>query len=158
MHELGHLLLCRLSGVPVRQVVLFQVGTPAGFVSHAPPRLLRQHLAISSGPLLVSSALAATLFGLAARLLHDRPAPWWPLGVLLGLWVGWSIALEAWPSRGDAQALRRSAGGQLRQLQPAALFALVLSWLLLLVDATRRVRGHWLYAVVLAGVAWRTSG
>src|SRR6478736_4018077 len=59
IHELGHVLLCRLSGVAVRRTVLFQVGTPAGFVTHAAPRLLRQHLAISSGPLLVSSALAA---------------------------------------------------------------------------------------------------
>lgn len=158
VHELGHVLLCRLSGVAVRQVVLFQVGNPAGFVTHAAPRLLRQALAISSGPLLVNTLLALALFGTAARLLVVRPSPWWPVGVVLGVWLGLSCALEAWPSRGDAQALRRSAVANLRQIHVLALPALLLAWLLLAVDASRRVGGHWLYAAALAAVVLRLAG
>lgn len=155
VHELGHVLLCHLSGVAVRQVVLFQLGNPAGFVTHAAPRLLRQHVAISSGPLLLSSVLAALLFAIVARLLQTRPLPWWPLGVSVGIWLGWSIALEAWPSTADAAALRRSASAQLRQLQPAALLALLLSWLLSATSASRRLGGHWLYAGLLMLVGSR---
>jgi hypothetical protein len=155
IHELGHLLLCRLSGVAVRQVVLFRIGNPAGFVTHAAPRLLRQHLAISSGPLLVSSTLAALLFTLAVRLMLEQPGWWWPGVTLLALWLGGSIALEAWPSTGDAQALLRSASLQLRQLNPGALMALPLAWALLGANATRRFGGHWAYAAVLAAFAWR---
>jgi hypothetical protein len=141
--------------VAVRRIVLFQIGTPAGFVTHAAPRLLRQHLAIASGPLLLSSLLATGLFALAARLLLARPAPWWPLGLGLGLWLGWSIALEAWPSVGDARALQRSATAQLRQLNLAAPLALLLAWALLAANASRRLGGHWLYAGVLALAAMR---
>src|SRR5712691_1194106 len=109
VHEMGHVLLCRLSGVPIRQVVLFRIGNPAGFVSHAAPRLLRQHLAIASGPLIVSSALALACFSSAVRLWLAQTAPQWPWLALIGFWLGWSIALEAWPSAGDARALRDSA-------------------------------------------------
>jgi hypothetical protein len=143
--------------VAVRQVVLFRFGNPAGFVSHAPPRLLRQHLAISSGPLLLNSLLALVLFTLAARLMDTRAVLWWPFGVGLGVWLGASIALEAWPSGADALALRRSAMSQLRQLHPTALAALALSYVLLVVHASRRVGGHWAYAALLAATGWRLA-
>lgn len=157
VHELGHLALCRLSGVPVRQVVLFRVGTPAGFVSHAAPRLLRQHLAIASGPLVVSSALALACFAFGVHLWVGRPGLLWPLALLLALWLGWSIALEAWPSAGDARALRQSATGQLRQCNPGALLALPLAWILLGLNLTRRLGGHWLYAALLAATTVRLA-
>jgi hypothetical protein len=157
VHEFGHLALCRLSGVPVRQVVLFRIGAPAGFVSHAAPRLLRQHLAISSGPLLVSSLLAGLLFIAAARFCLDRPEPWWPAGLLLSFWLGWSIALEAWPSGGDASALRRSAAVQLRQLNPGAAIALPIAIGLSAANAARRLGWHWLYAALLAFGAVRVA-
>jgi len=156
VHELGHLVLCWLSGVPVRRVVLFRVGSPAGFVTHAAPRLLRQHLAISVGPLAVSSVVAVTLFLLVARLIATRPGHWWPAAAL-GLWPALSIALEAWPSAADAGALRRSAGAQLRQLNVAALMALPLCWLLLVVSASRRLGGNWLYAGFLAAAGLHLS-
>lgn len=157
VHELGHLLLCRVSGVRVRQVVLFRIGSPAGFVAHAAPRLLRQHLAISSGPLLVSSSLATALFAAATRLAFARPAAWWPAAALMALWLGCSVALEAWPSSGDAQALGRSASAQLRQWNPGALVALPLAWLLLAANRSRRVGGHWLYAALLGLAAWQIA-
>jgi hypothetical protein len=158
VHELGHLLLCVLSGVRVRQVVLFRVGSPAGFVAHATPRLLRQHVAISSGPLILASVCALSLFVVVLRAIVTRPGPWWPLVALLGIWLGWSIALEAWPSSGDAAALRRSATAQLREMNPGATLALPLAWMLLVVNASRRLRGHWLYAGLLALAAYRLAG
>jgi hypothetical protein len=152
VHELGHLLLCRLSGVRVHQAVLFRLGSPAGFVSHSPPRLLRQHVAISAGPLAVSTLLATALFTLVARFILTRPEPWWPVGALVALWLGWSIALEAWPSGADAAALGRSARAQLQRLNPGAMVVLPLAWALTGVSASRRVRGHWLYAAGLAAM------
>ena len=157
VHELGHLLLCRLSGVEVRQVVLFRIGSPAGFVAHAAPRLLRQHLAISSGPLLVSTSLALLLFCLVGKLASQRPGPWWPVAALLALWLGWSIALEAWPSCGDAQALRRSAARQLRAWHLGAGLAWLVACLLLAANAARRLRGHWGYAALLALAAYQAT-
>lgn len=157
VHELGHLLLCRLSGVQVREFVLFRVGSPAGYVTHAAPRLLRQNLAISSGPLLVSSLIAGALFLLAARVSLTRPDPWWPAAVLAAGWLGWSIAIEAWPSAGDAAALHRSATAHIRRLNPAALLGLLLAWTLQAANASRRVGGHWLYAGLLATAALRLA-
>jgi hypothetical protein len=152
VHELGHWLLCQLSGVAVRQVVLFRIGSPAGFVTHAAPRLLRQQLAIASGPLFLSTLLALSLFQLAARLVLLRPTPWGPtLGAVVA-WLGWSIALEAWPSTADAQALARTARVHLRQFNVAALMALPLAWLLLGTCASRRLGGHWMYAALLTAV------
>ena len=158
MHELAHWLLCRLSGVAVRQVVLFQVGSPAGYVSHAAPRLLRQHLAIASGPLVISSLLAIGLFASGLRLAAARPASWWPLAALLVGWLGLSVALEAWPSAGDASALRRSAALRLRLLDLIAPLAFLLSLVLLAISRTRGLYGHWLYAAGLALVAARLVG
>jgi hypothetical protein len=157
VHELGHLALCRLSGVPVGRVVLFRIGSPAGFVTHAAPRLLRQHLAISVGPLAVSSVFAVALFLCVARLMATRPGAWWPAAAVLGLWPALSIASEAWPSTADADALRRSAGGQLRQLNVAALLALPLCWMVLAVNASRRLGGNWVYAGFLAAAALHLS-
>lgn len=155
VHELGHWLLCQLSGVAVRQVVLFRIGSPAGFVTHAAPRLLRQQLAIASGPLFLSTLLALSLFQLAARLALLRPTPWWlALGAVVA-WLGWSIALEAWPSTADAQALARTARAHLRQFNAAALVALPLAWLLLGACASRRLGGHWMYAALLTAVGLR---
>jgi hypothetical protein len=158
VHELGHWLLCQVSGVAVRQVVLFRVGSPAGFVTHAAPRLLRQHLAIASGPLFISTILAAILFQQAGHLALLRSTPWWPLLALLTAWLGWSIALESWPSTGDAQALRRSAAAHLRRLNLAALLALPLAWLLLGANCSRRLGGHWLYAGLVAAVGLSLGG
>jgi hypothetical protein len=136
-------------------VVLFRVGSPAGFVAHAAPRLLRQQLAIASGPLFLSTVLALSLFQLAARLAPLRPTPWWPaLGAIVA-WLGWSIALEAWPSTADAQALARTARAHLRQFNVAALVALPLAWLLLGACASRRLGGHWMYAALLTAVGLR---
>ena len=127
VHELSHWLLCRLSGVSVRRVVLFQLGSPAGYVSHAAPRLLRQHVAIASGPLLVSTSLATGLFYLAATLCSTRPGIWGLAASAVSAWLAWSIALEAWPSLGDARALRLSALWQLRGWNPAAALVLLLA-------------------------------
>jgi hypothetical protein len=137
--------------------VLFQIGTPAGYVSHAAPRLLRQHLAIASGPLIVSSLLSVGLFASGLRLSLAKPGSWWPLAALMACWLGLSVALEAWPSAGDASALRRSAAVRMRLLDLVAPIALLISLLLLGVSRTRGLYGHWLYAVGLALVAARLS-
>jgi hypothetical protein len=116
---------------------------------------LRQHLAIASGPLVVSSLLAIGLFVSGLRLALTQPAFWWPVAALLACWLGLSVALEAWPSAGDASALRRSAALRLRLLDLVAPLALLVSLLLLAISRTRGLYGHWLYAAGLAVVAVR---
>jgi hypothetical protein len=157
VHEFGHWLLCRLSGVRVRQVVLFRVGTPAGYVTHAAPRLLRQQLAIAAGPLAVSTLLAATIFVILGRLLFTRPESWWPAAACVLAWLGCSIALEAWPSAADAGALRRLAAQHVRQLNLGAALVLPVSWAIGLLSATRRFGGHWAYTGLLAFVSFRLA-
>jgi hypothetical protein len=77
---------------------------------------------------------------------------------LLALWAGWSIALEAWPSRADAAALGRSASRQLQRFNPGALVALPLAWLLMGVNVARHLRAHWLYGAGLVAMGARLSG
>ena len=59
VHELGHLIFCRLFGVPVAKVCLFRFGNPAGYVLHAEPENAVQHLFISFGPFFANTVLGA---------------------------------------------------------------------------------------------------
>lgn len=137
----------------MRQVTLFRLGTPAGFVTHAVPGLLRQQLLIASGPLLVNTAAGLVALTVAWRLMTPPHAWWsWPATVVL-VWLGLSVLLEAWPSAGDARALCRVAAMQARGANPGVVLALPLAWALLGLNWTRQVRGHWLYAGALAWLA-----
>jgi hypothetical protein len=106
VHELAHQLFCRLYKIPVFKVVYFQTGNPAGYVLHEAARNKAQGILISVGPFFVNTILGA-LISLPAALpvftFHNAT----PLDYLL-IYLGVSIAMHAFPSRGDANAIWHS--------------------------------------------------
>ena len=103
IHELAHQLFCRLYKVPVFKVVYIQAGNPAGYVLHERARNKLQGIMISVGPFVVNTVVGA-LISLPAALpvfvFHKAG----PVDYLL-IYLGVSIAMHAFPSRGDANVI-----------------------------------------------------
>ena len=159
IHELGHYLLCRFVGARVQEVVFFEPSGPSGYVVHAIPRHLRQHLIIVAGPLLLNSVLSFLLFravaatgGLAAAELA-RGLPLRAAQSVLAAVLGASIALQAIPSHADASSLWNVALDRLEAGNLLALFALPVAFLLLAINHLRRFWIDWLYLIALASLA-----
>ncbi|HEX9082466.1 MAG TPA: metalloprotease family protein [Holophagaceae bacterium] len=105
-HEFAHAWACRRLGVRVHRVCYLRFGNPMGYVLHEAPANALQHIAIAVAPFFVSTtlALAASLAGcLLARSpffpgAHDAAA-------VAAAWLGFALALHAFPSAGDGDAL-----------------------------------------------------
>lgn len=107
VHELGHLLCCRMLRIPVHKVCYFRLGNPAGYVVHdAAPNAIQQ-IAVGFGPFFLNTGLGL-LLGLIAALARHRYGALlsWPMIILP--WLSVSIAMHAFPSTGDAGAIWRS--------------------------------------------------
>lgn len=155
IHELGHYLFCRLCGAPVQEVVFFEASGPSGYVVHGIPKRLRQHAIIVFGPLVLNTSLAFLLFRAAVSNLGPAEAdlarglPIRALETILATGLGWSIGLQAIPSRADATSLWDVALDRLRAGNLFALLALPCAGLFLLINRLRRYWIDWLYALGL---------
>lgn len=103
IHELGHQAGCWVTGTRVLQVRYLRFGVPAGYVIHEQPASPWHHLVIAGGPFLLNSALA-----FAAGWVHLRG--WWRsdpswLAPMVLHWLGFAIAMHAFPSLQDATGL-----------------------------------------------------
>lgn len=99
VHELGHLLLCRIANVRVKGWCLFQLKNPMGFVVHEIPESVWKGFLITFGPFFVNSILTvllAVLWFFAQQV---------PILNLFLLWMAFSIGAHAFPSTGDAKSL-----------------------------------------------------
>lgn len=93
-------------GIAVVQICYLRIGNPLGYVLHERPAYAIQHIMVAVAPFFVSTCVAlsvssiASLFFASQALIefHDILIP-------LALWLGFSIALHAFPSGGDADAL-----------------------------------------------------
>jgi len=103
VHELAHQLFCRWFKVPVFKVVYFQMGNPAGYVLHEAPKNKAQGILISIGPFIINTVVGA-LISLPAALPVFTFNTAGPLDYLL-IYLGVSIAMHAFPSRGDANVI-----------------------------------------------------
>lgn len=103
VHELAHQLFCRIYKVPVFKVVYFQTGNPAGYVLHETPLNEWHSVMISIGPFFVNTIIGA-IIALPAALPIFKFHTGTPIDYLL-IYLGVSIAMHAFPSRGDADAI-----------------------------------------------------
>ena len=103
VHEIAHLLFCRLFRVPVLKVCYFRLGNPAGYVLHEKPQSAAQHVCICTGPFLVNTVLGAliALPGVIPVITFESAST---LDYVL-VWLGVSIAMHAFPSTGDAKVI-----------------------------------------------------
>ncbi|MCT4543871.1 MAG: DUF3267 domain-containing protein [Vallitalea sp.] len=100
VHEMAHQLFCRLSRVAVFDVCYFRFANPCGYVVHEEPKKVHQHILISVGPFIINTLLGA-LISLSAAIPVLKFSSGDALDYFL-IWLGISIAMHAFPSRGDA--------------------------------------------------------
>lgn len=106
-HEFAHWLACKLTGTRVHEVCWFQFGDPAGYVVHDRAASASAGALIGFAPTLVNTALAAMVsYRPAFKLLSG--APWLWVDAALA-WLGFVVALRAFPSRADAKAMWEAA-------------------------------------------------
>lgn len=161
-HELGHYLFCRLAGTRVYQVVYFRFGNPAGYVIHATPRRFRDHFAIVVGPFVVNSLTGFLLFtsvvGKWARPIRiENVGAQTLLLAVIAIWLGLSVALQAFPSRGDARSLWEVTNRHVRRGNLLAVVGYPFVGIIYLVNILRRLGLDWIYAgalLMLSSVAF----
>jgi len=103
VHELAHQLFCRWYKVPVFQVVYFRVGNPAGYVLHEKPQNKWQTMMISIGPFIVNTIMGGLIALPAALAVFTFENA--NIFHYLLIYLGVSIAMHAFPSRGDANSI-----------------------------------------------------
>jgi len=106
VHEVAHVLMCRLTGVRVIRACYFRFGNPAGYVMHEAPTRAVHGILIGVGPFIVNSFLG----GLIAARVTVPEVSLIPASIpdYVLIWLGVSIASRAFPSRQDAKAIWHS--------------------------------------------------
>lgn len=157
-HELGHYLFCKLAGVRVHKVVCFRFGNPAGYVVHAAPRHFRDHFAIVAGPFVLNSTTALLLF---ASVIGEwnRPSALaaMPIDTLLlwlaAIWLAVSMALQAFPSKGDARSLWQVTNRHVRRGNILAVIGYPFVGIIYLANILRWLWLDWMYTGALLATA-----
>jgi len=127
VHELAHAFFCIFFGVKIHRINLLRFDTVAGYVIHDEPRRFLPSFFISFGPLIINSALSIYLF---SKIVWD-----YDFYVLIYLWLGIVLGLQAIPSTGDARALLNNANHNIWRnplviiFYPLVLVLYILNWL-----------------------------
>ncbi len=153
VHEMGHLIFCRLFGLSVHKVCYFRFGNPAGYVIHEQPCSYGQGFWVSVGPLVISTLIAAAVGFPVGMLVIHHGAPelrHWVLG-----WLAVSIGMHAFPSTGDAANLWRASTSSLFKGNVPALIGFPVVILLYLANILSFLWFDAIYAVaVILAVPW----
>ncbi len=106
VHELARRIFCRMARVAILDARYFGAGDPGGYIQYETPRKPWQFLMIEIGPFFVNTLLGAViatpgvipllLFGIDSGSLPDY----------LLAWLGFSIAVHAFPTLDDAKIAR----------------------------------------------------
>src|SRR5690348_14043263 len=100
VHEFAHKLCCDILNVKVFEVKYFQLNNPAGYVRHQETSYANNFW-ISIAPIIVCTAVAAGILSWRNSVQHEK------LSDVL-FWLGISIAVNAFPSKTDADNLWRA--------------------------------------------------
>ena len=104
VHELGHLIFCKLMKVPIYDVKYFQMQNPCGYVAHEPTDSPWKTFIISIGPFIVNTIIGIIIMFPISLELFVFKNYYNPIYFILG-WIGISILMHAFPSSGDAKVL-----------------------------------------------------
>jgi len=104
-HEFAHACACRRMGVRVIKVCYLRLGNPLGYVLHERPATALKHIVIATAPLFAATFLSLIISCAAGVFIVSHAADYHGAILALSLWVCFSVALHAFPSGGDADAL-----------------------------------------------------
>ena len=151
VHEFSHMIFCVLSGVRVFKVRYLQFKNPAGYVEHAQPRGFIRAFFISIGPLLFGSALSFALFWFTLYLIKNFQFSIFNfITIIFSIWFAFAIAINCFPSDGDARVLLSEAKRHVFQkFNPFALILFPFVWLIQLANYLKRWHFDWIYAIFL---------
>ncbi|AOR23691.1 metalloprotease family protein [Clostridium taeniosporum] len=107
VHELAHQIFCRLMKVPVYEVKYFQLSNPCGYVMHEPVDNPLKSFFISIGPFLINTILGMFIMLPASIEIFEFKNNHSFLNLFLA-WIGISILMHAFPSKGDAKSMIES--------------------------------------------------
>jgi hypothetical protein len=147
VHELAHQLFCRIQGVAILKTCYFRLGNPAGYVVHEIPKSPHQSLLIGVGPFLVNTIVGA-LVAFPAAIPVIKFGGGDGLDHVL-IWLGVSIAMHAFPSRGDAESINSA----LSTGDVPILLKFVTAPIVLLINLASLGRFFWLDLFYGVGVA-----
>lgn len=99
-HEFAHLVVCRLLGLQVKEVVFFQLGSPPGYVKHESPESVVKTALVAFAPLFVNVMLGAGIFAFALGALAGESLGVVAVAIVL-VWVGFTAILHSFPSTQD---------------------------------------------------------
>lgn len=152
VHEFAHAWACRRMGIAVIKVCYLRIGNPVGYVLHERPAYTLQHIVVAVAPFFVSTAAALIVSLLASALFASHSlVEFHNILVPTALWLSFSIALHAFPSSGDADAL----WGDVRSSQVGFLAKLLLIPVVGLIRLTGLGARVWLdalYAMVVVAL------
>lgn len=104
IHELAHQIFCMLCGLKVYEIKYFQMSNPNGYVVHESTDHPLKVFLTCMGPFFINSVLGIVILLPASIELMTFREYTNPLNLLLG-WLGFSILMHAFPSRGDAKVM-----------------------------------------------------
>lgn len=109
VHELAHQLFCRICRIPVYEVKYFQFANPCGYVLHEPTDNPVKNFLTAMGPFFVNT-ITGMLIVLPAsiNLFYFSSLHVMQIENLLLAWLGISILMHAFPSKGDADSMVQS--------------------------------------------------
>lgn len=157
IHEFSHQLFCVLVGVKVFKVKYFQLKNPAGYVEHAQPRNFIQAFFVSVGPFIFGTILSLLLFWFTAYTMINQPlllTTYYLLLPLIAFWFGTSIAVQCFPSSGDAKVLLLETNRHvLHRFNPFAIILYPFVFIIKIANFLKRFYFDWIYAIILLAIA-----
>lgn len=113
VHEMAHQIFCRICRVAVLDVCYFRIGNPSGYVVHEIPKKASTNILIGVGPFLINSIVGAliALPGILPILTLKGNVNYGVFEMFL-FWLGVSIAMNAFPSIGDAKSMWEAIKGE----------------------------------------------
>lgn len=98
LHELSHKVFCDKLKVKVYEVCYFRFKNPVGYVKHGPVKSYTQAFLIDVSPFIINTLVAFSIFLIAVNIQATF------IKYFL-YWLGVSIAMNSFPSSGDANLL-----------------------------------------------------
>ena len=98
IHELAHMLACKLAHLKVLKVCYFQLENPAGYVIHEQAGTWGQAFLVATAPFIFNTLAAITIFSIATLISTGTV-------VVVLFWLGISIGAHSFPSNEDSNIL-----------------------------------------------------